>query len=62
MLQPTRIYGKPLLALARVVPIHGLAHIAGGGLTDNSPRVVPQGLGVVLSAKTWTRPEVFDWL
>jgi phosphoribosylformylglycinamidine cyclo-ligase len=62
LLQPTRIYVKPLLALAKKVPIHGLAHITGGGLTENIPRVIPEGLEVVLSAKTWTRPEVFDWL
>lgn len=62
LLQPTRIYVKPLLALAKKVPIHGIAHITGGGLTENIPRVVPDGLGVLLSAKTWTRPEVFDWL
>jgi phosphoribosylformylglycinamidine cyclo-ligase len=62
LLQPTRIYVKPLLALAKTVPVHGMAHITGGGLTENIPRVVPQGLDVMLSAKTWTRPEVFDWL
>jgi phosphoribosylformylglycinamidine cyclo-ligase len=62
LLQPTRIYVKALLALAKKVPIHGLAHITGGGLTENIPRVIPDGLEVVLSAKTWTRPEVFDWL
>jgi phosphoribosylformylglycinamidine cyclo-ligase len=62
LLQPTRIYVKPLLALAKKVPIHGIAHITGGGLTENIPRVVPDGLGVLLSAQTWTRPEVFDWL
>lgn len=62
LLQPTRIYVKPLLALVKTVPIHGIAHITGGGLSENIPRVVPDGLGVVLSAKTWTRPPVFDWL
>ncbi len=62
LLQPTRIYVKPLLALTKKVPIHGMAHITGGGLTENIPRVVPDGLGVLLSAKTWERPEVFDWL
>ncbi len=62
LLQPTRIYVKPLLALAKKVPVHGMAHITGGGLTENIPRVVPDGLEVVLSAKTWTRPEAFDWL
>lgn len=62
LLAPTRIYVKPLLALARAVPIHGMAHITGGGITENIPRVVPSGLEVLLSAKAWQRPEVFDWL
>ena len=42
--------------------MHGFAHITGGGLTENIPRVVPEGLEVLLSAQTWTRPPVFDWL
>jgi phosphoribosylformylglycinamidine cyclo-ligase len=62
LLAPTRIYVKPLLALARTVGVHGLAHITGGGLTENIPRVIPQGLEVHLSSKTWERPAVFDWL
>jgi len=62
LLAPTRIYVKPLLALAKVIPIHGMAHITGGGLTENIPRVIPNGLEVLLSARTWERPEVFDWL
>jgi phosphoribosylformylglycinamidine cyclo-ligase len=62
LLKPTRIYVKPLLELAKKIPIRGMAHITGGGLTENIPRVIPDGLGVILSAKTWTRPEVFDWL
>jgi phosphoribosylformylglycinamidine cyclo-ligase len=62
LLMPTRIYVKPLLALAKQVPVHSFAHITGGGLTENIPRVVPDGLEVMLSAQTWTRPPVFDWL
>jgi phosphoribosylformylglycinamidine cyclo-ligase len=62
LLAPTRLYVKPLLALAKAVPIHGLAHITGGGLTENIPRVVPSGLEVLLSAKAWQRPDVFEWL
>jgi phosphoribosylformylglycinamidine cyclo-ligase len=62
LLTPTRIYVKSLLALAKVVQIHGCAHITGGGLSLNIPRVVPEGLEVVLNARTWQRHEVFDWL
>ena len=62
LLAPTRIYVKPLLALAKGLPVHGLAHITGGGLTDNIPRVLPEGLQVRLSRSTWPRDPVFDWL
>jgi len=62
LLVPTRIYVKPLLALAKAVPVHSFAHITGGGLTENIPRVVPEGLEVMLSAQTWTQPPVFEWL
>jgi len=62
LLAPTRIYVKPLLVLAQALPVHGFAHITGGGLTENIPRVIPSGFEVVLSAKTWQRPEVFAWL
>jgi len=62
LLAPTRIYVKPLLALAKEVQIHGLAHVTGGGLTENIPRVLPHGMQAVLSSQTWTRPPVFDWL
>jgi phosphoribosylformylglycinamidine cyclo-ligase len=62
LLAPTRIYVKSLLALARAVRVRGFAHITGGGLTENIPRVIPTGLEVMLSAQTWRRPVVFDWL
>jgi phosphoribosylformylglycinamidine cyclo-ligase len=62
LLAPTRIYVKPLLALLRTLPVHGLAHITGGGLTDNIPRVLPQGLEAVLARGRWPRDAVFDWL
>jgi phosphoribosylformylglycinamidine cyclo-ligase len=62
LLAPTRIYVKSLLALIKAVPVHGIAHITGGGLTENIPRVVPHGLETVLSAQTWQRHEVFNWL
>jgi phosphoribosylformylglycinamidine cyclo-ligase len=62
LLAPTRIYVKPLLALAKAVPVRSFAHITGGGITENIPRVIPPGLEVLLSAKTWQQPPVFDWL
>ena len=62
LLAPTRIYVKPLLALLAELPVHGLAHITGGGLLDNIPRVVPAGLEVRLDLRSWRRPAVFDWL
>ena len=62
LLAPTRIYVKPLLALARRLEVHGLAHITGGGLTDNIPRVLPDGLEAVLERPRWPRDPVFDWL
>jgi phosphoribosylformylglycinamidine cyclo-ligase len=62
LLAPTRIYVKPLLALAQKIAVRSFAHITGGGLTENIPRVVPDGLEALLSAQTWQRPEVFDWL
>jgi phosphoribosylformylglycinamidine cyclo-ligase len=62
LLTPTRIYVKPLLALARDIKVKGFAHITGGGLTDNIPRVLPDGLEVVLQRRSWARDPVFDWL
>jgi phosphoribosylformylglycinamidine cyclo-ligase len=62
LLAPTRIYVKPLLNLIRKLPVHGLAHITGGGLTDNVPRVLPEGLEVVLKRQSWHRDPLFDWL
>lgn len=62
LMAPTRIYVKPLLALARAVPVRAMAHITGGGLTDNIPRVLPEGLEAVLKRRNWPRDPVFDWL
>ena len=62
LIAPTRIYVKPLLALAREFQLHGLSHITGGGLIDNIPRVIPAGLEVVLERKSWPRDPVFEWL
>ncbi|HKT71376.1 MAG TPA: phosphoribosylformylglycinamidine cyclo-ligase [Steroidobacteraceae bacterium] len=62
LLAPTRIYVRALLQLMRAVPVHGLAHITGGGLTDNIPRVLADGLEVTLERRLWPRDPVFDWL
>ncbi len=62
LMAPTRIYVKPLLALAAAVDVHGMAHITGGGLTGNIPRVLPDGLGVRLEARAWRQDPVWDWI
>ena len=62
LMAPTRIYVKPLLALMRELPVKGMAHITGGGLTENVPRMLRDGLMARLDAKRWPRPVVFDWL
>ena len=62
LLEPTRIYVPALLELFGRVDVHALAHITGGGLTENIPRSLPEGLGVVLDASCWPRPAVFEWL
>jgi phosphoribosylformylglycinamidine cyclo-ligase len=62
LMAPTRIYVKPLLRLMREVQLHGLSHITGGGLLDNIPRVVPEGLEITLEKSSWRRNPVFDWL
>lgn len=62
VIAPTRIYCKPVLhALARH-PIKGMAHITGGGLSENIPRVLPDAVQCVLDPSTWGRTELFDWL
>jgi phosphoribosylformylglycinamidine cyclo-ligase len=62
LMTPTKIYVKPLLALMKHVSLHGLSHITGGGLVDNIPRVIPDGLEVVLDRNSWRREPVFEWL
>jgi len=62
LLTPTRIYVKPLLALIRALPLHAAAHITGGGLPGNVPRVLPPGVRAVIDARAWKRPAIFDWL
>lgn len=62
LLAPTRIYVKSLLQLAEKIDIHALSHITGGGLLENIPRVLPDGVVAVVNANSWQRPAVFDWL
>ena len=62
LLEPTRIYVKPLLALMRKIKLKGLAHITGGGLVENIPRVLPQGVRAVLERSAWPMPPLFKWL
>ncbi len=62
VLAPTRIYVKPILALMQAVPVKGLAHITGGGLVGNVPRILPPGLTAVLDKTAWPMPPLFHWL
>ena len=62
LMTPTRIYVKSLLRLAAEAEVHAVAHITGGGLTDNIPRVLPAGLGVRLDPRAWRRGPVWDWI
>ncbi|MGD8827643.1 MAG: phosphoribosylformylglycinamidine cyclo-ligase, partial [Gammaproteobacteria bacterium] len=62
LIAPTRIYVKPLLKLLEKHPVHALAHITGGGLLENVPRVMPEGVGAVFGRGRWQRPPVFEWL
>ena len=62
LLTPTRLYVRQALAAIRAGGVHGLAHITGGGLTENPPRVLPEGLACEIDLGTWTLPPVFRWL
>jgi phosphoribosylformylglycinamidine cyclo-ligase len=62
LLEPTRIYVKPVLAVMERMDVKGLAHITGGGLTGNIPRILPEALCARLEAAKWPRPPVFKWL
>jgi phosphoribosylformylglycinamidine cyclo-ligase len=62
LLAPTRIYVKALLALLAETEVHAMAHITGGGLPENLPRVLPEGLTATIELGSWRRPAVFDWL
>ncbi len=62
LLAPTRIYVRSILALLKAVPIHGIAHITGGGLPGNIPRILPGNCDCRIDATAWPRPEIFQWL
>jgi phosphoribosylformylglycinamidine cyclo-ligase len=62
VLAPTRIYAKSLLALIQALPVKGLAHITGGGLLENVPRILPETVMAHVDRRSWVRPPLFDWL
>lgn len=62
LLVPTRLYVVPVLQAIRAGGVHAAAHITGGGLTENLPRVLPKGLGAEVELNSWSLPAVFDWL
>ncbi|MGZ5092225.1 MAG: phosphoribosylformylglycinamidine cyclo-ligase [Burkholderiales bacterium] len=62
ILAPTRIYVKPVLQLLQSVPVKGMAHITGGGLVENVPRVLAENLSARIDRTTWTMPALFEWL
>ena len=62
LLTPTRLYVKPLLAAIRAGGVHAAAHITGGGITENLPRVLPKGLGASIDLTAWKLPPVFGWM
>ncbi|MDR0379141.1 MAG: phosphoribosylformylglycinamidine cyclo-ligase [Candidatus Accumulibacter sp.] len=62
LMEPTRIYVKPMLALMAELPVRGVAHITGGGLTENVPRVLPAAVKAVIETSAWRRPALFEWL
>lgn len=62
LMAPTRIYVKPLLALMQNLPVKGMAHITGGGLLENVPRILPPDVTAVLDGLAWQTPRIFNWL
>ena len=59
---PTRIYVKPMLELMKQVKVKGVAHITGGGITENIPRILQDGLTAMIEKNSWPRPPLFSWL
>jgi len=62
IMAPTRLYVKPMLALMQSISVKGMAHITGGGITENVPRVLPQNVVADIDSKHWQLPKLFDWL
>jgi phosphoribosylformylglycinamidine cyclo-ligase len=62
LLAPTRIYVRAVRELLAAQPVHGIAHVTGGGLAENLARVLPDGVQAVIDADAWPRPAIFDWL
>jgi phosphoribosylformylglycinamidine cyclo-ligase len=62
LLAPTRIYVRPVLALLQQVTVKGIAHITGGGIVENVPRVLPEDVKAVIHRDSWSLPPVFRWL
>ncbi|MGD8568172.1 MAG: phosphoribosylformylglycinamidine cyclo-ligase [Gammaproteobacteria bacterium] len=62
LLEPTRIYVKPLLALMEQISVHAMAHITGGGFTENLPRVLPDHCAAIIEQGTWPMPKIFNWI
>lgn len=62
LLAPTTIYNRPLLALQKSIDIKAMAHITGGGILENLPRVLPEGVGARVHRDSWSFPPVFEWL
>lgn len=62
LMLPTRIYVKPILRLMKTLEVHSIAHITGGGITENLPRVLPKGVGATIDLSSWEMPPVFQWL
>ena len=62
ILAPTHLYVKPMLELMKQLKVKGIAHITGGGLTDNIPRILQDGLSAIVQKNTWPRPPLFSWL
>ena len=62
VMAPTKLYVKSILKLLETLPVKGMAHITGGGITENIPRVLPEGLTAEVQASSWTLPPLFQWL